>query len=51
MQLNGDGAKVLEVFTKEHGSVYLEAWNIRLHQNAMNRDEEVLPTTITKEVQ
>ena len=27
---------------KRHERVYLEAWNIRLHQSSMNRDEGVL---------
>ena len=34
-----DSAKLLEICGKEHEREYLEAWNIRLHQSSMNRDE------------
>ena len=40
-----ESAKVLEVSDQYFQRTYLEAWNIRLHSQTMNRDDGILPQT------
>ena len=40
-----ESVKVLEVSDQYFQRTYLDAWNIRLHSQKMNRDDGILPQT------